>query len=248
MIRLLLILALSLLALPCFAQKRLEGSVQHSEQLAPLDESLRPGKVFDPSKLTDRTVKYEWYRIPNWLAGLWYTQSETVKGVDLRNGLINPPQERKRSDKHLFGMQMDAQGSIWHCIVLPRKHVVASDPITEDRLETTRDFFMTQPDEVITTYRFTAVQVNNSSHRIVQTHQQESILHLRPLDNDRLQVRGSLKTFDFDGRPMFQGASFMTFYRSRPFVELPTYRDADMRQLFKQYLIAHNLPNLVPHY
>src|SRR5262249_18920204 len=112
---------------PALAQKRLEGSVEHSEKLSPLDDSLRPGRVFDQGSFANVRPDYEWFQIPDWLAGLWYTRTERGDYRDIRSGRYAPPATRPRSDKHLFGMQTDNKGEVWHCVVLPRKHTVSSD-------------------------------------------------------------------------------------------------------------------------
>ncbi|SRR5579875_363847 len=245
MVWLMLLLLAILGGPPVNAQPYLKGGVEHSERLAPLDNRLQKGKVFDPGRFGQAAPTYQWYKIPDWLAGLWYTTKETSQLRSLQTGVVTSHQY-PRHDKHLFGMQQDASGSIWHCVVLPRRHVVSAEPFVEYRLETARGFPTITADEVATVYRFAAVQVDEATGLIIDAHQQESIMRIRPVDGNRLEVLGSLRTYDHEGIPQSEGRTYLTFFRAKPYSEVPTYRNEDMRQSFRQYLTSHNLSNLLP--
>src|SRR5262245_28338313 len=55
--------------------KMLQISIEHAEQLAPLDDRLQVGNTFDKKVFPAREEENKWAKIPAWLAGTWHTEN-----------------------------------------------------------------------------------------------------------------------------------------------------------------------------
>ncbi len=210
---------------------------------------LQPGRQFDLRPFYSIEPECTWVRIPEWLAGLWYTKSETkTRNIDLPSGIDFGPIKFSRSDKHLFGMQEDRQGEIWHPVLIPRIHALKSKHFSEYRIEFERDFPLVTRDEVVTVCRFIAVRVANGSKQILSARQQESVLTIKPRARDNLKITASCRSFNFNGQPTTLSRGYLTLYRARHYKELPAYRGQNLRQEFRTYLLKSDMAERIPTY
>ncbi len=98
-----------------FAQKYVQGGIEHKEKVAPVESKFLPGSVWKEGG-TDGT-KSTWIRIPEWLAGTWFADMETATS---RQDLVShkesatPPLLSRLKSRFSYGTQRDGRGGIWH--------------------------------------------------------------------------------------------------------------------------------------
>lgn len=228
----------------------LQGGVDHSESLPPVDKTLRSGARFDERTFTNVVPNNLWVAIPPWMAGVWETRNETqLEVVDLTFpglGTTNQPRMFTRHDTWVFGMQADKYGQIWHFINVPSYRKVSLAATTEHRRETSKEFLFVSESRVMTRYRFLAVIVNAETNKIQQVRQQETVMLYKPESQNVLKGFGSIKIFSQEGIPLLISKNYTPFYRTQHFAPIPLYHGIDMRKSFRDYLVSHNLAERVP--
>lgn len=231
-------------------QPLLQGGVEHSENLPPVDKKLHTGANFDETKFSDVVPNNLWVPIPAWFAGVWETKSETqLEVVDLAfggMGSTNQPRTFARSDQWVFGMQVDKFNQIWHFINVPSYRRVEVIDMTEHRQELTKEFLYVADNRVLTRYQFTSVVADGQTQKIKQVRQQETVMLFKPESDDTMRGFGSIKLFTSEGLPIMVSRNYTPFYKVRNFSPVPQYVGIDMRQSFRNYLISHNLSDRLP--
>lgn len=227
----------------------LQGGVEHSDSLPPVDSRLRSGSQFDEHYFDKVVPNNLWVPIPAWFAGVWQTRSETMlQKIDLQDpsNLIPCPQTFVRNDSWTFGMQVDSTGQIWHFINVPSYRKVKFGDDYEYRYELSKDFSYTGEDRVSAKYRFIAFSVEGASQRILDSRQQETQWHFTPAMGGNMRADNSFKVFTPAGLPLSYSRNRAPFYRVRPFTPIDTYAGIDMRKSFRDYLISHQMTDRVP--
>ena len=80
------------------AKRILQGSVEHSESLPSLDESLRPGAKYKEDVLLKlgTAANNDWFWIPSWYAGKRHTdEALIVYRYDFSTGATTTPMQRQ---------------------------------------------------------------------------------------------------------------------------------------------------------
>jgi Na+-transporting methylmalonyl-CoA/oxaloacetate decarboxylase gamma subunit len=230
----------------------LKGQLEHSERVEPLDNRLKAGAQFNEGLFRNLTPNNIWVPIPHWLAGVWETRHEVrLKSTDLITGKSSAPAVMKRHDIWTFGMQLDKNGQVWHYLEVPSfRGVEFNEPglgaAIEYRHEILKEFPILEQDLVGARYRFTAISVSKATGTIIRVHQQETLWSLRPFDQNTVKAQASFKTFTRDGVPWLLSDHVTPFFKVRPFSVMDTYHGQDMRTLFREFLISHGHPELVP--
>jgi hypothetical protein len=231
----------------------LQGGVEHAEQLPPADTRLQTGSEFDERYFNDVVPNNLWVPIPEWLAGVWETRTETMlEAVDLTGPQMEPFQPRmfRRHDTWTFGMQRDRGGQIWHFINVPSHRRVLSKDGFEDRLEyrheLSKEFLHTGDDSVVTRYRFTCITVGPDDHKIRRIHQQETLWTFTPSIRGTVRADNSFKIFSQNGVPLSLHRNVAPFYKVQLFQPISLYEGIDMRKSLRNYLITHNMNDRIP--
>ena len=76
--------------------------------------------------------------------------------------------------------------------------------------------------------------------------QQEQINTITSPQPNVLRIDVSVKSFGWDGSPQRLEQSVLMAQITKPFVQTDKYAGLDLRPLFRDYLISHNLEKLVP--
>lgn len=231
------------------AQAQLQGGIEHSEQVEPADKRLQVGADFEDDYFKNVHANNLWVPIPDWLAGVWHTRTETQLAIrDLRFAFLSNhiPITFARSDEWVFGMQSDKTGQIWHFINVPAYKKVLTGKTYEFRHELSKQFPYTDDDKVVAKYRFTAFTVDIRSRKIKRVHQQESVMTFTPDGMDVVRMDGSVKMFEVQGTPRAISKNVVPLFKTKQYAPIPVYADIDMRQSFCQYLLSHNLKDRIP--
>ncbi len=235
---------------PLVKKPILQGGINHAEELPALEDTLRPGRVFSDDLLIKAGTETSdlWFYIPAWFAGTRHSEECLVMyRYDYKTGQTTTPMQWQlnRQDS-TSGYLQDRNGGIWDYHALPSIHHVESDLVNAILYVKKITPVMGNQDKLVIKYEELSVSVNKRTNKILQVLQQEQINTITSPTPGELKIEISVKCFDFDGNPLRLEQSDMTLKMTKPFVRKDTYNGTDLKRSFRDYLISHNMENLVP--
>jgi hypothetical protein len=234
-----LLSVLQLSTLSAFCGTTLQGGVIHSEIVPAVEPTLRAGATFNESNIQKIPKEEGWYWVPRWIAGNWHREVQTAF---TENG---PVTQRNRSEKH-FGMQQDSNGEIWDYYHVPIKQVAEGANFTEYKVMRSYSILPAGNGKFAMKSRSTCVRVDRNTNKIISSHTQEDINTFSPQGRGVIRSDCSMKIFDSNGRPKDAATGYYTCELVQPFQPTNYLDGKDLRQSFKNFLISHNWPKLVP--
>ncbi len=253
-------LLLPYLALPAGAQSEshstsaaeqsfvLQGGVEHSEKLAPVEKSFRHGaKIIQEKPVNDESGNH-WYMLPNWAVGSWTsTKSTRTYARDLRSGQEQlSPETRVTKMAFTWGFQQDKDGQVWEFAKEPYVLTLDSSEHKVVKRILKRDFAVANDSRIVLKMLTENIVVDKSSDRISRTLQVENIQSCVPSAHECMSCTASYKIFDELGKPIEIGKELNTARRVAPFKAVDEYEGKNMRQLFSDFLRSHNKAELIP--
>lgn len=235
---------------PSYAQ-RLQGIVEHSDELPPVSNKFKVGAEFSRANLPRLVPQLRWYRVPAWAVGTWRIETLTnYYRHDYKTGLTDTSQITVpfKSDQQTMGTQKDSQGGIWDYDAAP--YVVDVDLVYGrqiqqiDRNELVK---LTQA-EMTQRLRSTNLEVATPSNTILAVYQAESLQTYSPYGKDLLKCVASVKRFDGDGKAKELVQNVCALRRIAGFSPKNMFNGVDLKASFKAYLLANKLNHLVPGY
>jgi len=228
----------------------LQGGVQHSEELPGLDDSLRPGMVYKDDALRNpgSPENNDWFLIPPWFAGERHTDDVlVVYRYDFITDQTSSPMLRQleRQDS-ISGFQRDSEGNIWDYKHVPTIQHVESFPCNAVLYVKSITPLRVTPDQMVLRYEEVCITLEKRRNKIVQVQQQEQINTVTSPQPGLLRIDVSVKNFGWDGKPLRLEQSLIFAKITKPFEQIDLFEGKEMRTLFKNYLISHQLQNLVP--
>jgi len=226
-------------AAPQVQARLLMGEVQHMESIEPVPDNLRPGNTFSKESIpglgyTGNT----WYKIPEWLAGIWHKESQT--DYFLYNYSSNSMDSSVRKQTAIsdgrWGMQKDDSGNVWQYDPLPYTQTI--DAGAQSIVQVVR---VCEPIE-LDGRRFakrsvvTEIRTDKATGKILATQTGELISYFIPQSDNLIKRETSSKVFDSNGQPILLGRSYSYENRLTWFQAQDFYLGKDMRALFKQFL------------
>lgn len=224
--------------------RMLQVEIEHSESLAPLDQSLTPGEVFDPDKLPNAASEgaNNWYQIPTWLAGTWHKDTQTdYYRFNYKTNLVDTTSrtETAKSDG-TWGTQIDAKGTIWQYDPAPFNATVDGGDQFIVQLVRSSEPVEVSDKRFVRRSVDTQIRVAKANGEIQMVESGEQITTYTPEGDDQIKRETSAKVFDTSGRAVLLGKSFAYEKRISPFVPQNTYKGKDMKLLFQQFLQKQN--------
>jgi hypothetical protein len=232
-------------------QKRtLQGGVNHSEQLPSLQESLKPGSAYSDDLLLKNGAETNdlWYYIPEWYAGTRHVDENFIfYRYDYRTKEESQPMLRQlnRQDS-TSGCLQDRKGGIWDFKHTPIIQHVESDAVNAVLFVRKFTPLAGNADRLVLKYDEVSISISKKSNKIVEVVQQEQINTITCPQPGTLRVDASTKSFDWDGSPRRLEQAVMVSKITKPFEPREVLNGVDLRQSFKDYLVSHNLADLVP--
>lgn len=241
-------------------QPLLEGKIEHSASLPPVDPHWKVGRKLDENKLpspgSHSTII--WWRIPDWLAGTWRTTGK-VKRLSLIN-LERSEQtsgfdaiDVKYPDAEVIGYQRDRQGYIWTCVPAPYVgRSVQKDGINISVVHSALPLELSD-NQVVIRFLATTMTVDRQKGRIISVTQRESLQTYKPIETGKLLVQASMRYFDAEGNPRYESkvlsqSSRHELYKETSYLPasglVPTL--IDLRKSFDNFLRSKNMDALIP--
>lgn len=226
----------------------LRGAIEHSVTLPEADPTLLPGAEFreDSLKLPPTTSK--WFQIPAWFAGRFRVESSTISKVyNYLSGsrqFLN--QKVKAQGEEVRGHQTDARGGIWML------HTTSGTSKSDHGDHITYNMIHTFHPEEVNSGRVvmriiaTSLLVDKKAGRVVDSYRREDIKTYVPLGGGKVSVSYTSKGFNMDGTPQNLQEGFSVHRQVEPYRPIDRIGQADIGQLFADFLRANNLKDLVP--
>jgi hypothetical protein len=227
--------------------KFLHGSVEHSDQLAPVQSGLQVGTTFDATKLEQGSATRTWYRVPPWFAGKWqYDDYTTTFSQDYKTGSTNPQARTHPAvASETWGCQRDRLGGIWDFFAASGLSETTSEEKIWKDMTTDESLIFDSDTKLIRRSVSTRTTVDKTNNTILSVSQFECF-STYTMYGDKVKTEYSMKEFDDQGKPKLLSQGWRIGSRLAPFI-VDNYRHKeDVRPSFLEYLKSHDLQKLVP--
>jgi len=239
--------AIQLSGTASFAQKYVQGGIEHKEKVDPVNSKYLPGSVWKEGEKDGS--KSTWVRIPEWLAGTWFADVETATS---RQDLVNhkesahTPFNFKAKSRFAYGTQRDGRGGIWHFLKLPYTSSTDFPEFVEYHQVLTKDF--TNQSEQAVSFRsmVAAARVQRQSKEIVEAFQQESVTNYEPVEDGVIKMVASIRRYDETGKPLMQADNEARIHRVEKFTPIAKEGNLDMKQSLYDFLRKRKMEYLIP--
>ena len=230
--------------------KTLECGIKHVQVMPSVKKEYRKGNILKGSAFADLDPNNSWVKIPKWMAGTWTIKSEVaVYRKNFKTGhSTSQPHKFKAHQKFQYGMQTDRNGGIWHYVGVPYKSETRLSRFDEIHVVSEKRFDSYSESRVSFRSVVNVIRTKRSSNEIHESYQQESITTYTPLNEGvgDIKLSASTKSFDQEGNPLIQADNEARVYKKEDFKEVRTYKNKDMRKLFKEFLNSTGRSNLLP--
>lgn len=235
---------------------KLEGHIEHSQTLPPVEPEFEVGKKFDERKFRSHQQASStlWWRVPDWLVGAWQNVGRTrqIKLTDLRTQQ-DYGGDSKPIIYEVIGLQKDRKGDVWTTVPTPY--------FTRDRIGrvmnvhriTLAEPLQNSKEQVMLRLIATTYSVDVHSNKILSVSQRESLQTYRPVENGKIIVLSSMKFYDEHGNPKYASDLLTHSRRQSGFSELQYWTAPgtglsiiDLRKSFADYLHKENMDDLIP--
>jgi hypothetical protein len=201
---------------------------------------FRPNKLFAEAELPQGDTEEGWYRIPHWRAGKYHREKQTDHSITGDVTIVS------RVD-HVYGMQQDKNGDIWHHTSWPHITKVDLADYTEYKIIERYEPFEGAPNEFAVKVSTTDIDVDKKTNRIKRVTKQEEVDRYSPGDNSTATGECEWQGYTADGNPNTQVEhSTVEEVQTEPFRVVDRWRDKDLRASFRTYLESHGMSDLVP--
>jgi len=228
-------------------KRPLQAVISHVEQLPPLPSGLRVGAQFDERMLRAGTDNLDWYKIPDWLAGKWSRNEETIISTYYYDTQQqnNEPHTIAETEYADFGSQYDRAHNVWHCR-LATKGIADCGSYLSVAFIRTQEPLLVSDAKVAIRDLFVELEVNKETGVITKSEQAESITRYMPVQDGVMKTMMSVKIFGEDGSPVRLQKNLAYDKRMAPFAPLDKYKNTDIKQSFLNFLKTNSLVDLIP--
>ncbi len=223
-----------------FGQVRMPAGLSFDKTVPPVEKDLKLHKLFSSVTLPAEDKEDSWYQIPRWRAGEFHreTQVSHTRGGDVET--------TSRVD-HVYGMQVDKEGGIWHHMSWPRITKLSLDGYSQykiiNRYEPVK---MNQTEYCVKIYS-TNIDVDDKSGKIIRLAKQEEFDRYFPAGKGIARGDCIIQGFSHYGRPNTEIECCSVEEKlAKPFNVINSFRGKDLRQSFRNYLQSHELSKLLP--
>jgi len=220
--------------------KIIPANISFSETVDPVPQNLKVHKLFSSIEQPAEDKEDLWYQIPKWRAGLFHRD----KQID--HTLFGDFESVSQVD-HLYGMQLDKRGGIWHHVSWPSVTKLTLDGYCQYKMISRYEPVKLSEKEFCVKVCSTNVDVDDKTGKIIRVAKQEEFDRYFPAGPGA--ARGECLIQGFSAR----GNQNTTVERctveesqTQPFKVLNTFRGKNLRESFKKFLQSHDLAELAP--
>jgi hypothetical protein len=205
-----------------------------------VDPKFRPRKLFAEADLPAEDTEDGWYKIPYWRAGKFHREKQ------INHSLTGDTVVTSRVD-HVYGMQQDKSGGIWHHTSWPHITRVETDKYDEYKIINRYEPVECEPNEFAFKVSTTDIDVNKTTGKIERVTKQEEIHKYTPGPNNTALGEVEWRGYSASGEPNTTNEqSSVEETQVEPFRIVNFWRKKDLKASFKKYLLSHGMADLVP--
>lgn len=225
---------------PDSSSKPLSARLDFVEKVDPVSKAFQPGKLFAEVNLPSEATSDGWYPIPSWRAGMFHRDTQT-------NHTLFGDVTINSSVDHIYGMQVDKRGVIWHHESCPKITKVDLDDYTEYKIIDRYEPVAVTNSEFTVKTMETDIDVDRKTGKIKQCSRQEGFYQYRPCGPDAACAECMTLGFSALGRVNTEKEmSSLEEVRKGPFRVINKFRGTDLRENFITYLKSHGLADVAP--
>lgn len=209
-------------------------------KLEAVDNRFRPNKLFAEADLPAEATEEGWYRIPTWRAGKYHREKQVDHTITGDVEIVS------RVD-HVYGMQRDKSGQIWHHRSWPHITKVELDKYVEYKIINRYDPVDGAPNEFAFKVSSIDIDVDKKTGRIKRVTRQEEVDRYTPGPDGIAHGECEWQGYTANGDPNTQvERSSVDEEMVEPFKVVNFWRQKDLKASFRKYLESHNMVDLIP--
>lgn len=218
----------------------LPGGATFSETVTPVAPDIKPHKLFSSITMPPENKEDLWYQIPKWRAGLYHRD----KQID--HTLTGDVESVSKVD-HLYGMQVDRKGGIWHHESWPSITKLSLDGYSEYKIINRYEPISMTNKEFCVKISSTNIDVDDKTGKVTRVAKQEEIDRYFPVGQGVARGHCLIQGFSARGNQNTQ-VEKCTVEESmtQPFRVLNTFRGKNLRESFINFLKSHDMADLAP--
>lgn len=228
----------------------LQGGVDHSEKLAPVEKQYRRGAKVDLSATKTLALENKWYPLPKWATGKWTSipANPTIRTYtkDLISGHENSvPATIPTKMEFNWGFQKDKTGQVWEFAKEPYILTVDNSDKVVLKKVMTREFLEADDSKVTLKTLVENVVVSKFTNQVIRTMRSENIQTCRPTESNCMTCKASYKMFDEQGRAVEIGEETNKSRKIAEFKSIDEYEHKNMPELFREFLRSEGKSELI---
>lgn len=146
----------------------------------------------------------------------------------------------------VYGKLEDAKGGIWDYVQVPQKAECDSGQFINKDLTTEQIILSHSEKQLLIKDVFTRRRIEKKSRKIVALTQNEQISSITELSKGKIELIGSLKTFDAQGNNQGQVNAVVIYLKKEAFKPVKFENKEDLRPSFYYFLKKQGLEDLLP--
>ncbi|MBX9770461.1 MAG: hypothetical protein K2X29_03775 [Candidatus Obscuribacterales bacterium] len=218
------------------------AGLKFDETVEPIKGDLKVHKLFSSIEMPAEDKDDTWYKIPKWRAGEFHREKQTNYNSD---GIGH---ESVSKADHVYGMQMDKNGDIWHHMSWPRITKVSSnDGSTQIKIINKYEPVSLNDTEFCVKISSTNIDVDDKTGKIIRLAKQEEFDRYFPIAKGVARGNCIIQGFSHHGRPNTEVEKCsVEEHLVKPFAVVNTFRGKNLRESFRNFLQSHELASLIP--
>lgn len=214
--------------------------LKFDETVEPVGPELKPHKLFSSVTMPAEDNEDFWYKIPQWRAGHFHREKQINH---TQNGDVT---SISKAD-HVYGMQKDKHGNIWHHVSWPKITKISLDGYSQYKIINRYEPVTMNEKEYCVKICSTNVDVDDKTGKIIRTAKQEEFDRYFPIGDGIARGDCLIQGFSQHGRVNTELEKCSVEEEMvQPFSVVNSFRGKDLKNSFVKFLTAHNLSMLVP--
>ncbi len=219
---------------------KIPAGLKFDETVSPVGPELKPHKLFSSVTLPVEDNEDTWYKIPSWRAGHFHREKQI-------NHTQNGDVESISKADHVYGMQKDKHGNIWHHVSWPKITKISLDGYSQYKMINRYEPVTMNEKEYCVKICSTNVDVDDKTGKIIRTARQEEFDRYFPVGDGIARGDCIIQGFSQHGRVNTELEKCSVEEEMvQPFSVVNTFRGKNLKESFVKFLNAHNLSMLIP--
>ncbi len=219
----------------------LQGGIE--ERVAPVQERFRIGSTFSEDLLPGNHKIKSWYKLPDWLTGGF--EAKTLKQTIMLRSV-----ESKNETKSTRGLQADKTGAVWDAVIIPNYARVKTQGATDFDIFEDYQVLDSQPDSFRCLIRYTAITVDDETHKILRAEKRTEEQELQPASSGKVVEHSLQMRYDQDGKAITRKPKKLevNLLHTSPFVAQDQSPGGtfNYKEEFRAYLTESGQSSLIP--